>query len=247
MTTIFTVNGFRGDLWLGPQADVGRYLSNQNLNIAYWQPIGYDNGQFPLGGGARSGLDELHHQLEEHPGPFLTSAWSLGAIVTVELLREMRGGGRNAHRLPDWKCATTFGNPYRQADHWSPQSGIGAVPNPGGAGIGGPRYNLTDSPEWWLDYAHTGDMYTCCDTGPRGDDQRIIFDIVLEKWSGFTLDLWEECMEVVSKPLQAAPSILWAIIEAIIFYGGGTKQHVNYDATALGALNYSSAVARRWQ
>ena len=40
--TVFSINGYQGDMWTGPQADVARYLSNQGLNLISWQFVGYN-------------------------------------------------------------------------------------------------------------------------------------------------------------------------------------------------------------
>lgn len=242
--TIFTINGWRGDMWAGPQADVGRYLSDRGLNVAYWQPIGYVNNEFPLSRGVDNGLAELRHQLDLHRGPFLFSSWSLGSIIAVEWYKQARAGGPQADRVGDLRGSTTFGNPYRQRGKWAPRAGYGAVGDPGGEGIGGVANNLTDTPGWWHDYAHPGDMYTCCPDGEIGENIRLVFDFVLAQWNGAWWDLWHEAQEWVTGALLQFPPLLWAIIKAITFYGGGTADHMNYDARVTGAMNYMAGIAR---
>ena len=245
-TCVYTINGFMGDCWAGPQADTGRYLSDQGTRLAYWQPVAYNAGAFPLGIGAASGLAELQNLFTQHAAEgrtnILMSSWSLGSIVAVEALQHSMRGDVGWPPLSAWKGATTFGNPYREAGSYAPKTGPGAVSDPGGAGIGGPANNLKGTPSWWHDYAHPGDLYAVCPTGPVGDDIRIIFDFVLEKWSGAFSDLWLEAQELVNGPLKAAPSVLMAVIQAIAFYGGGTAQHVNYQPNA--SMNYLAGIAR---
>ncbi len=246
--TIFTVNGFMGDMWAGPQADTGRYLSNQGINAAWWQPIGYESNKFPLSGGVASGLAELQHQMQVHPGPFLVSCWSEGAIIWVLAYEQIRKGSPGWPALSDFKGATTFGNPYREAGSYAPHTGVAAVTDPGGAGIGGPRNNLTGTPGQavWRDYAHPGDLYTVCptDTDGIGNDIRIIFDLVLTQWDGAFHDFFALVMGLLTGPLKELPGLVGAIIKAITFFGGHTAQHVNYDARACGAMNFMAAIAR---
>jgi len=242
VVTCFTINGFMGDMWAGPQADTGRYLSD--LKLAYWQPIGYDAGSFPLSGGVASGLAELKRQMSLHPGLFVVSCWSEGAIIWVLAFEAIRRGDPGWPSLSNFKGCTTFGNPYREEHSYAPKTGPGAVPDPGGAGIGGPRNNLKGTPSNWHDYAHPGDMYTVCptDTNSTGNDIRIIFDLVLTQWSGEFQDFFSLAMTLMSGPLKALPGLVGAIIKSITFFGGGTKQHVNYDPSP--SKNYLAGVIR---
>jgi len=245
-----------GDMFIGPQADVGRYLStnpvDHGISAATWQPIGYNSSQFPLSRGLSSGLPELRNQIGLHPGPFLISCWSLGAIITTVWYEQAMAGGPQHERLADFKGCTTFGNPYRQQDNWAPRSGVGAVTNPGGAGIGGPRNNLGEgtnppTPDWWHNYAHPGDMYTACPVSEVGDDIRIVFDFILTQWQGAESDLFAFARDAVKGPLSESFAVLGAIVDAISFYAGGCRQHVNYDARSMGALNFMAGIAKGLQ
>jgi hypothetical protein len=233
--TIFSINGFGGNMWAGPQAEVAQYLSNQGLNLAYWQPIGYNSGAFPLSIGVNSGLAELKNQRAQHPGPYLISAWSEGAIISELYLQQDKSG--------DCKGGVMYGNPYRAAGQWNPIApALGAVPDPGGAGIGGPRNNWR-TPDSVHHYCHGPnqpsydgkpgvDMYTCCPTNGVGVVIRIIFDFVLTQWTGEILDLWLFGEELITSGAHAALDVTQAIIMAISFYGGQTKPHVDYDSYA---------------
>jgi hypothetical protein len=231
-------------MWAGPQADVGRWLEGQG--VAQWQPVGYNCAAFPLSTGVGDGLREIKRLIrEEYPGrPFMVASWSEGAIIYCELLEAMRHGDMQDVYASCWG-AVTFGNPYREAGSWAPKSGVGAVPDPGGAGIGGLRNNTRNTPTWQADYAHTGDIYTCCDTGPTGDDMRIIFDFVLTQWSGAIQDLWIEGQELAEQPGQAVMSIIDAVTKAIAFYGGQQRPHQDYDPRP--AMNYLTGIARSGQ
>lgn len=241
--TVFSVNGFMGDMWSGPQAEVAKQLSDQKL--AYWQPIGYNAGAFPLSVGASSGLAELKHQRALHPGPYVITAWSLGAIIATLYLKEDNSG--------DCKGGTFYGNPYRAEGQWNPSgNALGAVGDPGGAGIGGPKNNWR-TPDSVHHYVHgpnqpsydkiSGvDMYTACPTDERGNLIRIVFDFVLTQWTGAIEDLWAFGEHLIGNGIGEAWAVTQAIIIAITFYAGQCKPHVDYTSYAGAA--YLTGVAR---
>ena len=246
-TVCYTVNGFMGDLWSGPQADTGRYLGNQGLNLAYFQPIGYNAGAFPLSTGVTSGLGELQNQFHIHGATegktnILMSSWSEGSIIATLAFENSRNGVAGWPPLSVWKGATTFGNPYREAGSYAPRTGPGSVPDPGGAGIGGPRNNMKNTPAWWHNYAHPKDLYTCCPTTQVGDDVRVIFDFVLTQWSGAVTDLIKFATSLKTNTVLGSEALLWAIVDAIAFYGAGTKDHVDYDPHP--SMNYLAGIAK---
>lgn len=229
MTTVFSVNGFMGEIFAGPQWEVAKYLEDQGLAAA--QPIGYNSGAFPLSVGVNSGIAELRNQINQHPGPFLFSCWSEGAMICAAVLEQLRSGDLQ-HRLPDFLGAVAFGNPLREAGDWAPSVGPGAVPDPGGAGIGGPKYNMKNTPRTWANFANPGDIYACCDTGPVGDDMRLVFNFALTHWDGAIASLWDEARELTQEPGTAATSIITAVTQAIAFYSGQQRPHQVYDLHA---------------
>lgn len=248
--TVFSINGYQGDMWTGPQADVARYLSNQGLNLAYWQPVGYNCGAFPLSVGVQSGLAEFQRLRQQCPGPYLLSCWSEGAIIgTLAVKAELAAG------ITDCKGAVAFGNPYRAAGHWNPSGGApGSVGDPGGAGIGGPNNNWTNSPDWWHNYAHGPnqpsydgkpgvDIYTCCPTDKTGDVMRVIFDFVLTQWNGAIQDLWAFGQGLIANGVFEVLAVINAINMAIAFYCGDRQQsHQDYSPNA--GMNYLAGIAR---
>jgi hypothetical protein len=232
----FSLNGYMGNLWLGPQAEVAQYVQQQTGT--YWQPIGYMCNSFPLSGGVASGLAEFKRQRQLHPGPYIASAWSEGAIIlTLAVKAELAAGNH------DFKGAAVYGNPYRAAGQWNPcPPAGGAVGDPGGAGIGGPRNNWV-APASWHNYAHGPnnrgydgkggvDLYTCCPTNGEGTAIRIIFDFVLTQWTGALDDMWLFGEELITNSIHSAIDVTKAIILAISFYGGQCKPHTDYDSYA---------------
>jgi len=248
--TVFSINGYQGDMWSGPQADVARYLSDQGLNLAYWQPVGYNCFAFPLSVGVQSGLAEFQRLRQLYPGPYLLSCWSEGAIIgTLAVKAELAAG------ITDCKAAVAFGNPYRAAGRWNPSGGApGSVGDPGGAGIGGPANNWAASPAWWHNYAHGPnqpsydgkpgvDIYTCCPTDDTGEAMRVVFDFVLTQWNGAIVDLWHFKDDLIRKGVLEIWSIINAILMAIAFYGS-EKQRPHQDYSPNAGMNYLAGVAR---
>lgn len=243
--TVFSINGYMGNMWLGPQAEVAQHLSNQGLNLAYWQPIGYNSNAFPLSVGVTSGLAELQNQRNLHPGPYLISAWSEGAIIATEYLKSDTSG--------ECKGGVMYGNPYRAQGQWNPVApALGAVGDPGGAGIGGPANNWR-TPDYIHHYCHGPnqpsydglpgvDIYTCCPVDETGEIMRLIFDFVLTQWGGAISDLWEFGTDLLTQGVGTIWAIVQAIYMAISFYGGNTAPHTDYTSHAGAA--YLENVAR---
>ena len=249
--TIFTINGYMGDMYIGPQADCGRYLSknpvDHGLSLADWQPIGYNSGAFPLSSGVASGRAELRKQRSLHPGPCLIAAWSEGCCIATEELKS------DPQLVADCKGGAFYGNPYRAEHQWNPSgSATGAVPDPGGAGVGGPAHNWQTPPSIHH-YCHgpnqpsydrkTGtDLYTCCSTGEDGDIARIFYNFVFNNWTG----AFGEILVVAEDLVKNAGMTLFAAVETafewIRFFAGGTGPHTDYDSYA--GKTYLAGVAR---
>ncbi len=243
--TVFSVNGFQGDMWLGPQAEVAKALSNNNTR-AFWQPIGYNSSSFPLNVGVSAGLAELRHQRQVHPGPYMICAWSEGACIATEFLK-----AGSASDLADLRGGAFYGNPYRAAGQWSPSgTALGAVKDPGGAGVGGPANNWK-TPASIHHYCHGPgssydgmpgiDQYTCCSTGEDGDIARIFYSFVFSKYGG----AFSEILTVAEDFAKQAGVTLFAAIETAVewirFFGGQCQGHTNYTSYAGAA--YLSGLA----
>lgn len=235
--TVFSINGFMGNMWLGPQAEVAQHLSNQGVNLAYWQPIGFDSSPFPLNKGVANGRAAFREQRQLHPGPCFITAWSEGAcIATLELQSD-------AQLQAECKGGAFYGNPYRSQGQWNPSgTALGSVPDPGGAGVGGPANNWR-TPDSIHHYCHgpnqpsydgiSGvDQYTCCSTGTDGDIARIFYDFVFSKWGGG----FQEILLIAEELAKNAGVTLFAAIKTAIewieFFGGQCKPHTDYTSHA---------------
>lgn len=245
--TIFSINGWNGNMWLGPQAEVGHHLSDQDARLAYWQPIGYDSSGIPLSGGVARGRAAFREARRRHPGPCMIAAWSEGAVIATlelqsdpQLLRDLRGGA-------------FYGNPYRQQGQWSPSgNAVGSVPDPGGAGVGGPGHNWR-TPDSIHHYCHGPnhpsydgiigiDQYTCCSTGVDGDIARIFYNFVFAQYTGAFTEIIAVAEHLVTNVGMTMFMAIKTAISWIEFFAGQTRAHQNY--TSYAGASYLANVAR---
>jgi hypothetical protein len=249
--TIFTINGWNGDMMMGPQADCGRYLSDNpvdhGLGLAHWQPIGYDSTGIPLSNGVARGRAEFRNQRQQHPGPCMVSAWSEGSIIFAEELKS------DPQLQNDLRAGTLYGYPYRVAGQWNPSgAALGAVPDPGGAGVGGPQNNIRmpDSVHIYChgpnqpsyDGIHGVDQYTCCSTGLDGDVARIFYNFIFAQYTGAFSEIVQVAEEVAANFGMGMFAAIKTAISWIEFFAGQTAPHQNY--TSYAGKTYLANVAR---
>jgi hypothetical protein len=230
--TVFSINGFMGNMWLGPQAEVAQHLSNAGL--AYWQPIGYNSSSFPLNTGVAAGLAEYKRQRALHPGKAMITAWSEGACIATLALQQ---------DATDIVGGAFYGNPYRYPGQWNPSgTALGAVPDPGGAGVGGPAHNWK-TPATIHHYCHgpnqpsydglTGvDQYTCCSTGEDGDIARIFYNFVFNNWTGAFAEILTIAEDLAKNAGVTVFAAIETAIEWIRFFAGQAKPHTDYTSYA---------------
>ncbi len=243
--TIFSVNGFMGNMWLGPQAEVGAAV--QKATGIWWQPIGFDSSPVPLSTGVNNGRAAFRTARQEHPGPCLLTAWSEGACILTEELKA------DPQLLADCKGGAFYGNPYRAAGQWNPSgSALGAVGDPGGAGVGGPAKNW-QTPDTIHHYCHGPnqpsydglpgiDQYTCCSTGEDGDIARIFYNFVFAQWTGAFEEIMVVAQDLVKNTGMTLFMAIKTAIEWIEFFAGNTGPHTDYTSYAGAA--YLTGVAR---
>jgi hypothetical protein len=219
--TLLTVNGTGVSMWDGPPADVARGVEEKY----YWQPIGYPGTAFPMDPSVAQGRAELCYQISKHPGEFAMIGYSQGAIVTSQVYKYdlLAPNGVLHHRLRDLKKAVTFGNPMREQGHTFP----GDFDAPDGRGIADDR--LVNTPDWWWDFAHRGDIYTDNPDDDSGEDKTAIYKIVMSQWWGGPDSILMQILEVVQRPIPEIFAMLQAMTSAGLFFASGTGPHVNYD------------------
>jgi len=220
--TLLTVNGSGVDMWTGPQADIARAVED----IYYWQPIGYDSKPFPMAPGVAQARAELGIQLDRHPGPFSMVIYSEGALAGSKFFKYdlLPANGVYHHRLPDLKKVVAIGNPYRERDVvWSVD---GNPARPGTQGISDDR--LVNTPPWWREMAHRGDIYAENTVDDAGEFKTSIYMLVQGQVVGGQDSLFAQIIELVGNPFGEGFAAARAIISGIGFFGAGTTPHVNY-------------------
>lgn len=139
-----------------------------------WVGIDYPAQAFPMGPSIDAGIENLVKYISGTPGTFAISGYSQGAIVTCKVWRDeiMNPAGRLHDRKDDIFAHVTWGNPIR-CPGIANGNGLVPIPPPGdiyghlSGGVGGPD-DLTpwQTPNWHIDFAHTGDHFASCPTGP---------------------------------------------------------------------------------
>jgi hypothetical protein len=239
---LFTVCGTGVPWWVGPDADVARSVESKYR----WQPIGYPANPFPMGKSAAAGREELCHQVElwrkeiENNCKAATFiGYSQGAIVTSECWEyDIKPENGRLHWFkPYLTKAVTFGNPMREKGKVWGDAG-GSAPAADSHGIADQL--MVDTPNWWRNYAHKGDLYSDC-AGQSGEDKTAIYKIVmgtrvLSGPDNLLRQLLEASGTVTDAPqIIELTGLLKAILDAGMFFVKGTGPHINYstaEATA---------------
>lgn len=239
---LFTVCGTGVPWWVGPDADVARAVESRYR----WQPIGYPATPFPMAKSVAQGRAELCRQIEiwrpEIENGVKAAAfigYSQGAIITSECWEHdiKPPQGRLHWFKPYLIKSVTFGNPMREKGKIWPDAG-GSAPSPESHGIADRL--LVDTPYWWRDYAHKGDLYTDCE-GESGENKTAIYKIVMGAriFSGPD-SLLRQLLEASGTAKDAhqiieTTAIFKAVMDAGLFFIKKTGPHINYstgEATA---------------
>lgn len=235
--TLFTVHGTGMGDPFGPgyPADVARAVAD----VWTWQPVGnYPAAAFPMGPSVAQGRAELKNLIRSRPGKIALAGYSQGAIVTAMTWKyDIADPAGELHdRLDDVVASVTWGNPCRELGVANGNT-MSGVPIPAGRGIADDR--LSDTPDWWMDYAHGSnsafgrDIYTDTPDDDAGENMTAMYKIV-QNVSGFIgpASLIEQFGEMFSNPLVEIPSLFRAI-----YFGGqfvatqpfATYPHCNYE------------------
>lgn len=232
---LFTVPGTGAPWWVGPDADTARAVEDRYR----WQPIGYPARPVPMGPSIRAGRDELYVQFVRHRtqveeyGAAL-AGYSQGAIVIGETWQEdiSPPSGRLHWAKPHIRKAVTFGNPMRQAGSAWPTAN-GTVPPRHHHGVTGTL--MTDTPDWWRDYAHRGDIYTDTPPDESAENRLAIWQAIRDGSLVRGPDSFlRQVLEVTGavrdgSRLAEITGMVKAMLDAIIFFGQGTRPHINYS------------------
>ncbi|AIM50156.1 lysin B [Mycobacterium phage BuzzLyseyear] len=228
---LITVCGTGVPWWIGPDADTARAVEDKYL----WQPIGYPAAPFPMGKSIAAAITETHNQanrwrerIETHGAAL--AGYSQGAVVVSELwMNHIAPEDGSLHWMkPHIEKAVTWGNPNRELGHvWADHGGSPMAPsNTQGVSSNGMR----DTPPWWRDYAHQGDLYACTEPGDTQEVRNAIWQIVrdLDLFTGPD-SLLAQVIELVQAPLPETIAITRAILDAGMFFAKRTGPHVDYN------------------
>jgi hypothetical protein len=232
---LFSVCGTGVPWWIGPDADTAR-----SVEVQYrWQPIGYSAKAVPMGGSISEGKAELEKQINIHRDQVMRCGaallgYSQGAIVASELFMEQirPENGRLRWAYPKITKACMWGNPCRQRGQVRPDSG--GPPSP--LANGGVTGNLmTDTPKWWIEFAHKGDLYSDCPPDESTENRTAIWQLIRNGDIMTGPDsLLRQVLELggLSRDAGAvseATGMVKAMLDALVFFGKKTGPHINYS------------------
>ncbi|MGZ4379569.1 MAG: peptidoglycan-binding domain-containing protein [Gaiellaceae bacterium] len=238
MPVAYTVQGTGVDMWTGPPADTARGA----LDLVKWQPIGnYPAAPFPMWASIMQGVTELRVQIrkyeQQHPRHRkVLIGYSQGAIVVglVFLLDFQAENGEFHHLLDTVKLGITWGNPMREL-HKANGNAAAGWPIPEGQGI--LKTRQTNTPDFWLDFAHGAnsswgrDLYTDTEAGDAtGSDETAICDFIMsEHWYSGPVSIVKRILAIPGSPIDGAWGVCESILQAGMFFGGQCGPHTDYD------------------
>ena len=235
--TLYTCQGTKpSDMWWGPQADVARAVED----LYYWQPIDGPYQAFPMNNSINAEKATLRYEIERHGqlvpnDPISAFGFSQGAIVISEVFMEMRNPSDPLHyRFKDWYRAATTGSPSRQTgvnngNKWARWASGYPDLGPNKRGIMEDSRRMVDTPDWWLDFCHLKDLYCDCETDDEGEFKTSICKVIMGNWFGGPDSIVSQALEIVTRPMMETFSMVKALIDAGLFFGGGIKPHLSYD------------------
>lgn len=249
---MFTVCGTGVPWWVGPDADLARDLEyiwkTKPDGLFRWQPIGYPAKPIPMGRSITEGKNELLNQLELHREQVekfgaVFVGYSQGAVITSEVWEKMKRDGHWA--VPHIFAAVTFGNPSREFGKVWPDFAPGQRVAPANtSGVAYPADRLKNTPEWWRDYAHDGDLYATAAQGDSGQDKTAIWRIIRgEQFLVGPDTLAEQVMEIASNPFKALGAFR-AMFDALNFFGKQLVPHTSYNPWPARDYLRACAIAR---
>ena len=232
---LFTVCGTGVPWWVGPDADLARAVEHQYK----WQPVGYPAAPFPMGKSINAGKAELRTQFAIHRahvekyGATLAS-YSQGSVIASEVWeKDIKPANGSLHwAKPFIRKAVTWGNPSRERGRVYDDFAAGQrVAGPNTSGVAYPTDRLTDTPTWWRDYAHHGDLYATVEqNGDAAEDKTAIWRIIRgEKFFIGPDTLLEQFLEIAKQPIPGAIGAFKAMLDAGMFFGKGLTPHTSYN------------------
>jgi len=241
---LITVCGTGVPWWVGPDADTARAVED----LYFWQPIGYPAAPFPMGQSIAAANAECHVQFNRAEPGFMhrerieqygvvLAGYSQGAVVISELWEnDIKPGGGSLNWAKDHVLkAVAWGNPNREAGKVWPDNGGDPMASLTSQGVS--SNGMHDTPDWWRDYAHKGDLYTAAEPGDSQQDKNAVWEIVrdLNVFTGPD-SLLAQVIELCELPIPRIIAAFQALIDAGIFFAKQTGPHTDYNPQA--AIDY---------
>lgn len=232
---LFTVCGTGVPWWVGPDADTARAVET----LYRWQPIGYPAQPVPMGPSIQAGKDELYVQFNKYRDQVIRygaalAGYSQGAIVVGETWENdvKPENGRLHWAYPYVRKAVCWGNPMREKGKNWPDAGAPASP-PDHQGVTGTL--MVNTPDWWRNYAHVGDLYSDVPDDESGEDRTAIWQMIRDGDMMHGPDsLLRQLLELTGAAkdgtqIAEATGMFKAMMDAIVFFGKQTQPHTNYS------------------
>lgn len=239
---LFTVCGTGVPWWVGPDADTARAVEDRYR----WQPIGYPATAVPMGPSIAAGKAELRTQIVKHRDQIVRcgmalAGYSQGAIVVAEVWENdiKPATGSLSWAKPLLRKAVTWGNPMREKGRVWLDAGAPPSP-PEHQGVTGTL--MVDTPDWWRNYAHAGDLYADVPDDESGENRTAIWQIIRD---GNALkgpdSLLRQVLELGGlvhdgPAISEVTGMFKAMMDAMVFFGKQTGPHVNYSVAE--AISY---------
>jgi hypothetical protein len=250
LPVIFTLEGHKSNMWLGPCADGARRL--QQEGVCYWQPVWYDWDSLPFNN--ESGVQSLAHlmtsdQLPDKtpfpPGtPWGIWSFSQGAMVACDFMEQQILSGPLNWRLKDFKRGLALGNPRRERNRNAPWVSRPAKRNTSGIMVHDQFVTTgTSIAARWQESAHTGDMFAENTDDAAGWDKEAIAKIITENsWFGSDAAIFSRLVKLYGNPVSEAIPALMALISAVKFAVSNPNPHYT-TITDPGDVDWMRGVA----
>jgi hypothetical protein len=226
---IFTIEGHGSDMFVGPAYETARQLELQD--VVQVQPIGYNNGLPVIPFDNQSGITELINQINRLIRPFPgrkfgVCSFSQGSIVWCRTYMEhfLPQNGVLNDLLPQLRRAAVFGNPCRQKGIIRP--GMENPPPTDFRGIADVR--ISNTPSWWWEFAHAGDIYAAVPDNDTGEDMTSIYELVQGNFATGPNSILAQFWELFTNPAPELQAMFNAISNGVMFVGNMTP-HGGYD------------------
>lgn len=233
---LFSFGGAGSQGWMGPDADTGRGVEA----LYNWRWVGFNTAPVPMQPGIQSAKDQFYvdaeqwrSQIEKYGVAFV--GYSMGSIAASELWEfDIKPTtGRLHWMFKHFIAAVMYGPPMREVGN-AVGDANGAPPDKDSGGV--TEILMKDTPTWWLNIAHKGDLYVDV-SGQSGENKRAIWKVIRDVSIG---SIFKGADSILSQVLEALGvkkdasqiveimGIFKAMWDAGMFFAKGLTPHTNY-------------------